>query len=916
MAEARTIKAGFAIKALREGMQETFGGGMRAQALTLLGTISNVKDALQVSMGQALQPSLKPLAGELQRILAPLEGISLSFGSALGPAVTGFAATTVPALESFLKSAKPVVSDIIAELGPKLAASATSFVSGLEAALPLIDNLASGFGNTLMLFGKASELIGNVGGWFGSLPTWAKFLIPGGSGWMSVVTEKLFGGGVDQQAAINKVKAFGIQLSTQLESVFTNAQLGTLGINTEGLKVGDIGELTKIANWSDQEIQVRLGIPPDGIAKFREDLNAALGAVDGQVPLTLSADTKAVTLSAEKALRQAAAKFSTNSAASAKLGIDPVLLQSGDTEQIKTLLAIDNKTLRATFGIDASQIKPALRDFQAMQRYLNEDYSINVEVAASDAAKVTNQIRSWTDPANARTRAVLVGARINPDGLRALQPAAIQRLAGKPKVLADLGLRNPGGFRAKVNALLGVAGGKPLTAVVQLKPPNTDPAQQKIDALRQAAEKPLPKPKLDVDEQQARASIEQTQQLWQNWTPQSKQLLVNVQAGGRTDLLAEAEGVGRAGSSVVEGAEGAAGARSAASIGGLSATGRAKPHLSLPTSAEISKMGDKAKAEAKKKIQAIRDFYRLAMDAALQGEREINRQSIEQMDQAVRDLTDVARFDQNQYTKPVRKRLRAITNTYLRESESARDQLRRLDKGKVLRDDIEARLLGTVDFNATTNPATLIRNLNKTTTALTTYQQNVSRLKNAGVSDKLIKAIGQMDAVQAAKLTERLLADPAQLEALKSAYGWYTEQAFNVGDNVAGAVYNVGQQAGIGLSKGLESQEKNLIKTIERLGEAALRQLRKTLGIKSPSKEFAKIGVNVVEGLVQGIGREQANADAAVASLVSAPSYRLPTPDGQAAAGRPAVQIDVHPAQGQSEAEVARKTAREFAWML
>lgn len=917
MAEARTIDAGFALKALREGMQGTFGGGMQAQAATLLGTISTLKDSLQVSMGTSLQASLKPLSGMLQGLMDPLDGLSRSIGSALGPAVTTFAEVVVPALSSFFETASPIVSNAIADLGPKLAKGAESFVSGLEKALPLVEGIASAWGDSLVVMGGAVDLLGSAAAGLGKVPDWMKSLaglIPvigpalSSSGVLSSFADLLIG--TDQTEALNKIKTFGIAAAGQLEAVFTQSQLGKIGINAEALKVGDVDELLKVASWSDAELQVRLGIPADGIQKFREELQAAITAVEGDVPLTLSTETKAVTRSAEKALATAAAKVSTDQKAAVKLGIDPVLLQSGDAGQIENLLALDDKTLKAKFGIDASEIRPALQDFQAMQRYLNDDYTINVGVAADDAAQITDQIKSWTSGAG--TKKALIKFGVDPGSLAALQPAAIQKLAGKPKLLAELGVKDPGGFRSKVKALLGVAGGRSLTAVAKLKADTSNVKAQVDEAVAAWESAKFKKQKLEADASPVRQQVDLARSSWESWTPAAKTLTVNVRASGRTDLVTDG-GVpfGSAPSAAPpETAGGIAGYSTPATISMSSAR---KP-ITLPTAEQMSKMGDKAKAAAKKRVDAIREFYRQAVEAAMQGERRINRQTVDQMDQGVRDLIDVAVFDQNEYTKPVRAKIRAIGKAYRDETAAARRKLRQLDKGREMRDDIESRMLSTVDLNATTNPALLTRNLNKSATAMKTYAANISTLKSKyGASDGLVEALGQMDAEQAAKLTQRLLADPSQIAALKDAYASYASGAFQVGNKVSGAVYNLGKQSGKGLSKGLEAQEPELLKTIERLGKAGLKKLRETLGIKSPSKEFAKIGVNVVDGLVAGIGKQQANADAAVAALVSAPSYRLPGPGPGAGSG---VHIEVHPARGQSEMEVARQTAREFAWMM
>jgi len=60
-----------------------------------------------------------------------------------------------------------------------------------------------------------------------------------------------------------------------------------------------------------------------------------------------------------------------------------------------------------------------------------------------------------------------------------------------------------------------------------------------------------------------------------------------------------------------------------------------------------------------------------------------------------------------------------------------------------------------------------------------------------------------------------------------------------------------------GLQDGITGKAKEAIGTIKDFGENLLGGVKDVLGIKSPSKEFATVGKNIMQGLAQGIGDHQ-----------------------------------------------------------
>jgi tape measure domain-containing protein len=75
---------------------------------------------------------------------------------------------------------------------------------------------------------------------------------------------------------------------------------------------------------------------------------------------------------------------------------------------------------------------------------------------------------------------------------------------------------------------------------------------------------------------------------------------------------------------------------------------------------------------------------------------------------------------------------------------------------------------------------------------------------------------------------------------------------------------NIGKNIGTGLWNGLKSMKDWVIDKVKGMGKAILGGLKKVLGIKSPSKEFAIVGKYSAEGYVEGLDGMQKEIDKSV----------------------------------------------------
>lgn len=77
--------------------------------------------------------------------------------------------------------------------------------------------------------------------------------------------------------------------------------------------------------------------------------------------------------------------------------------------------------------------------------------------------------------------------------------------------------------------------------------------------------------------------------------------------------------------------------------------------------------------------------------------------------------------------------------------------------------------------------------------------------------------------------------------------------AFNVVKNIAKKSYGWGKDIMSGLARGLTNGIKNVVKTVGKVASTLSETFKKLLGIHSPSRVFKGFGLNIGQGLVQGI---------------------------------------------------------------
>jgi SLT domain-containing protein/phage-related protein len=152
------------------------------------------------------------------------------------------------------------------------------------------------------------------------------------------------------------------------------------------------------------------------------------------------------------------------------------------------------------------------------------------------------------------------------------------------------------------------------------------------------------------------------------------------------------------------------------------------------------------------------------------------------------------------------------------------------------------------------NTGGIIAGLNTRLTQVKTFGSNLTKLAKMGISQELIRQIVGMGPDNGAAYAEALLkSTPEEIKSLNATQAAITSTSAAFGKTAADAAYDAGSQSGKGFLTGLIAQEKSITDRMAALAKRIQTTIKKALKIKSPSRVMAEIGMNIGQGLAQGI---------------------------------------------------------------
>lgn len=219
-----------------------------------------------------------------------------------------------------------------------------------------------------------------------------------------------------------------------------------------------------------------------------------------------------------------------------------------------------------------------------------------------------------------------------------------------------------------------------------------------------------------------------------------------------------------------------------------------------------------------------------------------------------------------------------LATKYDKYTESIKNAKQALVDIKKTRDDFKNQVADQYsvlpDINVDTSVAGYESDLKTQIEKTKQFANTLQRLRDLGLNDEAYKQL-LAKGVDALPFANQLLAGGKnavnEINDLDSQLG---QAAKALGNSASSELYDAAVQAAAGLVKGLELQQKNIEKQMDKIADAMVKAIKKKLGIKSPSRAFMEVGNYSAQGLVKGLGEmsgsvEKAASDTGQAAVVA-----------------------------------------------
>lgn len=205
-----------------------------------------------------------------------------------------------------------------------------------------------------------------------------------------------------------------------------------------------------------------------------------------------------------------------------------------------------------------------------------------------------------------------------------------------------------------------------------------------------------------------------------------------------------------------------------------------------------------------------------------------------------------------------RDRLQELQQDFTQMRESVRDSLRgELDLAGGIQDD------GTATFESVASQVSGLASRMKKFASL------IKKLIKAGFPPALVQEVAALGSTEGIAVANALLSGTkAQQQQLIADFGSIQQASDQIGLALAEQMYRAGIEAQKGLIRGLEANREALIKAAKKIAKTIADEVRRELGIKSPSRVFQQIGEFITEGLARGIESGSSRVNDAVRGMV------------------------------------------------
>lgn len=209
--------------------------------------------------------------------------------------------------------------------------------------------------------------------------------------------------------------------------------------------------------------------------------------------------------------------------------------------------------------------------------------------------------------------------------------------------------------------------------------------------------------------------------------------------------------------------------------------------------------------------------------------------------------------------------------------ESARDRLRDLlNEFAQLRDSVTDSLRGELDLGGAIDEASgtatfesVASQVSGMAARMKTFASLLKRLIAEGIPPALVQEVAALGSVQGIEVAKALLSgSDTQRASLINDFKSIEASTKAIGTALAEQMYGAGIEAQKGLIKGLQANQAALIAAAKAIAKRITDEVKRELGIRSPSTVFQTIGTNIAEGLARGIEGGTARVGSALTGLV------------------------------------------------
>ena len=181
----------------------------------------------------------------------------------------------------------------------------------------------------------------------------------------------------------------------------------------------------------------------------------------------------------------------------------------------------------------------------------------------------------------------------------------------------------------------------------------------------------------------------------------------------------------------------------------------------------------------------------------------------------------------------------------------------KLADAKKTRDDynksVKDQYANLPDFQGDTKLADYITGLEKKVADTQIFSAQLQKLRDLGLNDEMYKELLAKGPDAIPFVTQILDGGKAAVNQINTLDSSLNKAATSLADSASKALYQAAVDSAAGLVKGLEAQQKNIEKQMDKIADAMVKAIKKKLGIKSPSREFMKVGKWSNEGLAKGL---------------------------------------------------------------